>query len=68
MFRESQIKYLIMNRTKNYENTFQFRNDPSISVFLMRLQQGNNGLDLSVATHVIVMEPVLSASRNVDEI
>ena len=62
ILRESNIRYLIMNRTKHYENTFQFRNDPKIPVFLMRLQQGNNGLDLSVATHVIVMEPVLSAS------
>lgn len=66
ILRESNIRYLVMNRTKHYENTFQFRNDPKIPVFLMRLQQGNNGLDLSVATHVIVMEPVLSASISED--
>lgn len=51
-----------MSRARNYESVFRFRQDPSIPILLMRLQQGNNGLDLSCATHIIVMEPVLSAS------
>ena len=57
-----------MNRSKHYENTFQFRNDPKIPVFLMRLQQGNNGLDLSVATHVIVIAVEAQAVSRVKRI
>ena len=55
-----------MESTKNYGNTTIFKTDFTIPVFLMRLQQGNNGLDLSIATHIIVMEPVLSASRLIE--
>ena len=55
-----------MESTKNYENTTIFKSDFTIPVFLMKLQQGNNGLDLSIATHIIIMEPVLSASMLVE--
>ena len=30
---------------------------------VMLLQQGNNGLDMSIASHIIIMEPILSASE-----
>ena len=63
--RESSIRFILMSRARNYENVFRFRKDPTIPILLMRLQQGNNGFDLSCATHVIVMEPVLSASRDI---
>lgn len=57
-----------MENKNNYKNTTIFKSDFTIPVFLIRLQQGNNGLDLSVATHIIVMEPVLSASKLIEMI
>lgn len=58
----SHIACRTMSRRNNYESTMEFKNDPSVTVLLMLLQQGNNGLDMSMATHIIIMEPILSAS------
>ena len=60
---EVNINYRVMKAKNHYDSTSEFKNDPSVSVLLMLLQQGNNGLDMSVATHIIIMEPILSASK-----
>ena len=60
--RENYINCMLMTRKHNYESTSVFRESKNMPVFLMLLQQGNNGLDMSVASHIIIMEPILSAS------
>ena len=57
------IKFLMMTRNNYYESVEIFKKSHNIPVFLMQLQKGNNGLDMSVATHVVIFEPILSASR-----
>lgn len=52
-----------MTRDHNYRSTTMFKESIDIPVLLMLLQQGNNGLDMSVASHIIIMEPILSASE-----
>lgn len=59
---ELNIRCIFMTRKDNYTSTIQFKTNPNIAVFLLLLQQGNNGLDMSIATHIIIMEPILSAS------
>lgn len=61
-YRACQIKYLMMKEKNRYESTEAFKTDPTVPVFLMRLQKGNNGLDMSVASHIVIFEPILSAS------
>ena len=51
--RENYINCLLMTRKHNYESTSVFRESKNMPVFLMLLQQGNNGLDMSVASHII---------------
>ena len=58
-----KISACVMTRVNNYESVTTFKKDPSIHVLLLLLQQGNNGLDMSMANHIIIMEPILSASR-----
>ena len=53
----------MMTRNNYYESVEIFKKSHNIPVFLMQLQKGNNGLDMSVATHVVIFEPILSASR-----
>ena len=52
-----------MKNTDYYQSTEAFKTNPKIPVFLMLLQKGNNGLDMSVASHIVIFEPILSASR-----
>lgn len=59
---ELKIPCIFMTRKDNYASTVLFKTNPNIAVFLLLLQQGNNGLDMSIATHIIIMEPILSAS------
>ena len=56
------ISSCVMKRSNNYQSVATFKKDPSIHVLLLLLQQGNNGLDMSIANHIIIMEPILSAS------
>lgn len=60
--RACKIKYLMMDKSNHFKSTQEFKSDPTIPVFLMKLQKGNNGLDMSVASHIIIFEPILSAS------
>ena len=62
MGREVKIKCILMTRDHNYRSTTVFKESNDIPVLLMLLQQGNNGLDMSIASHIIIMEPILSAS------
>ena len=64
VLKEIEIPYCFMTKANNYRSTIEFKNDNKIKVLLLLLQQGNNGLDMSIATHIIIMEPILSASRN----
>eukprot|EP00743_Colponemidia_sp_Colp-15_P012322 GILK01013989.1.p1 GENE.GILK01013989.1~~GILK01013989.1.p1 ORF type:complete len:1573 (-),score=378.23 GILK01013989.1:49-4446(-) len=38
----------------------QFKHDPSIQVLLLPVQRGGNGLNLTEATHVFLLEPLLN--------
>lgn len=60
--RACNIKYMMMTNKNHYESTEAFKTDPTVPVFLMKLQKGNNGLDMSVASHIVIFEPILSAS------
>lgn len=63
MGREVNINCILMTRDHNYRSTTVFKESADIPVLLMLLQQGNNGLDMSIASHIIIMEPILSASE-----
>lgn len=60
ILKELGIPFIVMRSTQNYESVSQFRRESGIRVMLMLLSQGNNGLDLVEARHVILVDPILS--------
>ena len=62
--RSNQIKYSrCVNRSKDFLTTGtleQFRNDNTIRVLVMPLSLGAEGLDLIIANHIYLLEPLLN--------
>ena len=44
------------------------RPDPSVTVLLIPIQSGANGLNLTEATHVLLMEPILNPGSELQAI
>jgi DNA repair protein RAD16 len=43
---------------------YAFTNDPSVTVFLMSLKAGGVALNLTAASHVMLMDPWCASVRN----
>lgn len=60
------------NRSKDFESTTtgveHFRNDPDVRILLMPLSLGAEGLDLIVASHVFLLEPLLNHPQELQAI
>ena len=53
----------------NHQNKLdKFKNDPSVTVLLIPLKSGANGLNLIEATHVLLMEPILNPGSELQAI
>ncbi|CAF1108288.1 unnamed protein product [Didymodactylos carnosus] len=57
--RSNAVSFLHFDSTIALE---EFRNNPTISILLMPLSRGANGLNLTEATHVILAEPSMNRS------
>jgi E3 ubiquitin-protein ligase SHPRH len=55
------------NRDKDFESSTtgieSFRNDPDVRTLLMPLSLGAEGLDLIIASHVFLLEPLLNQAQ-----
>ena len=50
----------LFSKTKTATVLERFRSDPSVSVLLLHTKNAGNGLNLTEATHVFIVEPMLS--------
>jgi len=58
---ENNIKFAkIKGRTKFQEQLNLFKSDPSVSVLMLPIASGANGLNLVEATHVFLVEPLIN--------
>lgn len=46
----------------------RFKRDPTVTVLLIPVQSGANGLNLVEATHVLLMEPILNPGSELQAI
>ena len=46
----------------------KFKRDPAVCVLLIPVQSGANGLNLTEATHVLLMEPILNPGSELQAI
>uniref|UniRef100_T1JC89 RING-type domain-containing protein n=1 Tax=Strigamia maritima TaxID=126957 RepID=T1JC89_STRMM len=66
---ENKIRYCrLVSSNKFQENLAKFKRDASVSVLLLLVQSGANGLNLIEATHVLLVEPVLNPASELQAI
>ena len=54
------LKLYGCSRVKRQENLERFKNDPSVAVLLVPTKSGSGGLNLTEASHVLLVEPLLN--------
>jgi len=54
--------------TVHQENLQSFKSDREVSVLLLPIHSGANGLNLIEATHVLLVEPVLNSAQELQAI
>ncbi|XP_075553383.1 E3 ubiquitin-protein ligase SHPRH isoform X5 [Dermacentor variabilis] len=66
---ENEVSYIILKPGPNFKNNLAlFRHDPSIMVLLLPLSLGAKGLNLTEATHVLLVEPILNLGEELQAI
>jgi len=62
-FRNNQIKFEICLHKTDFSSSGplgRFKIDPSIKVLILLLSHGSNGLTITEASHVFLLEPILN--------
>lgn len=66
---ENEVSYITLKPGPNFKNNLAlFRHDPSIMVLLLPLSLGAKGLNLTEATHVLLVEPILNLGEELQAI
>ena len=65
---ENDISYCSLFSNGMQKNLNQFKKDPAISVLLIPVQSGANGLNLVEATHILLVEPILNPGSELQAI
>ncbi|XP_054921718.1 E3 ubiquitin-protein ligase SHPRH isoform X2 [Dermacentor andersoni] len=66
---ENEVSYIMLKPGPNFKNNLAlFRHDPSIMVLLLPLSLGAKGLNLTEATHVLLVEPILNLGEELQAI
>ena len=58
--RSCDISFLRLENGRQFDRVMNFRQDPSVRVLLLPLRSGAKGLNLTEASHVFFVEPVLN--------
>lgn len=65
---ENNISHCSLFSSNSQFQLNKFKRDPSVSVLLIPIQSGANGLNLTEATHVLLMEPILNPGSELQAI
>ena len=65
---ENGITYRTLFSNAMQKNLNRFKRDPAISVLLVPVQSGANGLNLVEATYVLLVEPILNPGSELQAI
>lgn len=69
LLKVNSIEYVFAKDTNSFKKSIDiFKTDPNINVLLMPYSFGANGLNLIEATHVLLVEPTLNRSQEVQAI
>ncbi|CAN8017694.1 unnamed protein product, partial [Ixodes persulcatus] len=66
---DNDISYILLKSANNSKNNLAlFKHDPEVSVLLLPLSLGAKGLNLTEATHVLLIEPILNTADELQAI
>ena len=69
LLKENGIGFKLIKNSASLQTSIQeYKRDPSINVLLMPYSLGANGLNVIEATHVVLVEPTLNRSQEVQAI
>ncbi|EEC02206.1 snf2 histone linker PHD ring helicase, putative [Ixodes scapularis] len=66
---DNDISYILLKSANNSKNNLAlFKHDPEVSVLMLPLSLGAKGLNLTEATHVLLIEPILNTADELQAI
>ena len=65
---ENGLIYCSLFGSNSQKNLSRFKRDPAVSVLLVPIKSGANGLNLTEATHVILLEPILNPGNELQAV
>jgi E3 ubiquitin-protein ligase SHPRH len=69
LIKDNLISYKYIKDNTNLEkNISEFKSDKNINVLFMPYSYGSNGLNLTEATHVLLVEPTLNKSQEIQAV
>ena len=65
---ENGLMHCSLFGTQMQKNLYRFKHDPAVCVLLLPIQSGANGLNLTEATHVFFLEPILNPGNELQAV
>jgi E3 ubiquitin-protein ligase SHPRH len=66
---DNNINFRMLQASRKFEEHLEsFKNNPEVQVLLLPIHSGSNGLNLIEATHVLLVEPVLNTTQELQAI